>query len=103
MNEESPWAQRGTTRWTTRCARPTRNTIQSPNGDCVRITLIHWNTCAGDLSSDRSLEHLHAAITHTPKPRKHVPAEISVSLRTVGSNAARTSLVSSSLATARAT
>ena len=49
-------ALRGTTGWTMRCARLTRNTARSPNGDFVRMMLIHWNTSGGDLSSDRSLE-----------------------------------------------
>jgi hypothetical protein len=54
------------------------------------VVLIHWNTCAGDLSSDRGLSHLPGAITGTPKAAQARQPKVSLSPRTVGSNAGRT-------------
>ena len=58
-------ALRGTTGWTMRCARLTRNTARSPNGDFVRMMLIHWNTSGGDLDFARSAwSSLLSALNH---------------------------------------
>src|SRR5271165_239640 len=73
MSAESFWAKRGTTRWTLRCARLTRITAQSLNGDFVRMVPIRWNTSGGDPRPDRSPQELTIsleAIRHPSRVRR---------------------------------